>query len=206
MRYNLLIPFIILPVACIDPDTPVEDATTGADSIPNTTQDTLLDTALNTTVDTAPELSSPVGLAPAMPEASIYLAMTETTPDEAKVQIRIRQVEKLSALSFRLKFDPTALKVTKIDVTPIFGDEKKGVFVARDMGDGTISLGGAFYGLRSSKTFNDELIATVSFQVLKDADTTLSFPPGWVLAIGSDRKTVAVNFVDATLKFAEAGK
>ena len=216
MRNKYLILLMIFVFAgCIDPDTPgqVRDASDasrdvqgdvrvdgagGLDAVPQPDA-IVLDSRADAGVQT--DTNVPV-LQTNAPADSIYCRLVSMEGSHITVQVRANDIQSVGLLSFRLKYDPTVLKITGLKVQSLFGQkDKKGVFVARDMHDGTISFGGAYYGMRYAIDFKDTLIATIDFDVLQPRTAQLSFPAGYILVIGKDRKPVPVDFLNSTLSF-----
>lgn len=206
MRYNILLPLIFIFIAgCIDPDTPNR----GIDSLQDVQTDRATDVqaedipATDIVLDTGheAEVSFPK-LSVNAPDDSIYLALKSVQDKTVTVEIRANNIKGVGLLSFRVKYDPSVLHLTKVVPAPLFGQaDKTGVFMARDMKDGMISLGGAYFGLKNAVDFKDDLVATLTFSVLQTKTAKLSFPAGYVLVLGKDRSPVPVTFLSSSLSF-----
>jgi len=204
MRYKILTAIIFIFIAgCIDPDTPNQDNGVMADAVTDSVApgDAVLDAQTDKTSDSGQELSSPVMTVNA-PDDSVYFAMKSVKGRTLTVEVRAKGIRAVALLSFRVKFDSTVLALMKTETAALFGQaDKKGVFMSKDMGDGTISFGGAYFGLRKSVDFKDDLIATLTFNILKPVAVDLSLPAGYVLVLDRHRHPITVNFLNSNLNF-----
>lgn len=209
MRYNiyriLLLVILISIAGCLDPDTPnpdngpVKDVDVQSDQVD--VQADQKDVQVTDAADSAEKVSPPKFTATPTDD-SIYLIMKAVQDKTVTVEIRAHDIKGVGLLSFRVKYDPTALNLTKVVPAPLFGQaDNTGVFMAKDMKDGTISLGGAYFGLKKTVDFKDDLITTLTFTVLQSKTVDLTFPAGYVLVLDKNRKPVSVTFINSSLSF-----
>ena len=197
MRYiNILFLLVIFAAGCLDSGGPTRmDARIRDQQGDRAIADVVTDEGL----PPKPQLR------PTVPRNSVFFETEDAKPGKLVVDVKMKDVKDLAALSFRVKYPTKVLKLEHAEAKPVFGDAKKGIFMAKDMGDGSVSFGGAFYGLRSSKTFKDQVVGVLTFQVLEAGQAELSFPLGYVLALGPNRKTRDVKFVNSRLVFEQGG-